>query len=107
MTYLVVHTTTDSEELARNLANAAVQQSLAACVQIVPIESIYRWEGKLESAREFRCEMKTRADCVSQLKELIREIHTYDVPEIIEIALHDLSPEYKSWLDSQLQPAAG
>ena len=50
MTYLVLQTTTDAEELAKRLAQEAISRRLAACVQIVPVESVYRWQGKVEFA---------------------------------------------------------
>lgn len=102
MNYIVLQTTTDSEELAKELAQEAISRRLAACVQIVPVESVYRWQGKLETASEFRCEMKTRADYVGGLRAMIRELHTYETPEVVEILVHELSDEYKSWLDDQL-----
>ena len=102
MPYVLLLTTIDSEAAARQLANRAVSQSLAACVQIVPVESVYQWQGKLESAREYRCEMKTRADRVEQLRELIQEQHTYEVPEVIEMDLRNLSSAYRAWVDEQL-----
>lgn len=102
MHYVVLHTTIDTEDLARKLASEAVKHRMAACVQIVPIESVYRWQGKLESSREFRCEMKTRADHANALRKLILEHHTYDLPEILELHLHNLSPEYRAWIDEQL-----
>jgi periplasmic divalent cation tolerance protein len=102
MNFVVLHTTTDTEELARRIADAAVTQRLAACVQIVPIQSVYRWEGQVESASEFRCELKTSTDHSTALRTLIGELHTYDVPEIVEFLIHDASDDYRSWLTEQL-----
>ena len=105
MEYHVLHTTVDDEDVARKLATEAVTRRLAACVQIVPIQSVYQWQGELETSHEFRCEMKTRTDCVDALRQLIRQHHTYDLPEIVELELGYLSPEYQAWLDEQLAPA--
>ena len=105
MEYRVLHTTVDDEDVARKLASEAVTQRLAACVQIVTIQSVYQWQGELETSSEFRCEMKTRTDCVDALRQLVRRHHTYELPEIVELELCHLSPEYQAWLDEQLASA--
>ena len=103
MEYVLLHTTTDSPELARDLAAAAVSQRLAACVQIVPIESVYIWEDELQQSKEFRCEMKSRSDCLDALKQLVLSQHTYDLPELVVVELAELSADYRAWLDSLLE----
>lgn len=102
MKYIVLHTTTDSEELAHRIAHEAISRRLAACAQIVPIHSVYRWNGKVESANEFRCEMKTRLSLASDLRSMVRELHSYEVPEMIEFAIDHLSHTYQVWLEDQL-----
>ena len=100
----VVVTTTDNEAEAQKLASAAVDQRLAACVQIVgPIRSVYRWQGKIEEATEYRCEMKTETEKFERLKTMIQQMHSYDVPEIIAIPVSAISPEYQHWLDAELR----
>lgn len=105
MDYILLHTTTDSEELADRLTKEAINRRLAACVQVVPVKSTFRWNGGIESAEEYRCEMKTHARHAEALRNMVSEIHTYEVPEIVEIAIQYLSPEYQTWLDDQLESA--
>ncbi len=102
MSYIVVVTTTDSQDEAQKLAGQAIERRLAACVQIVgPLQSVYRWKGKVEQAEEFRCEMKTTSSHYVELAAMIRELHSYDVPEIIALPVKDISSEYANWLDGQ------
>ncbi|KID30359.1 divalent-cation tolerance protein CutA [Prauserella rugosa] len=97
--HVVVVTTTDSEEAARALAAAAVEARLGACAQIVgPITSVYRWQGAIETDREWRVEVKTAADRADALVGLLTERHTYDVPEVIVTPVVGGHADYLSWL---------
>lgn len=97
--HLIVSTTTDSEESARDLAAKAVAASVGACAQIVgPITSVYRWEGEVHTDPEWRVEVKTAQDRVAALVELIKANHSYDVPEIIATPIEGGSAEYLDWV---------
>lgn len=103
MSYVVVITTTDKREEAASIAKLAVERKLAACVQIVgPVESVYRWQGKVERSEEFRCEMKTRAEKFDELHALIVESHSYELPEVIAVPIIEIAPAYAKWIDEQL-----
>jgi periplasmic divalent cation tolerance protein len=79
-------TTTATSDDARRIGRALVERRLAACVQIVgPIESIYRWQGKIETAVEFQCWIKTRGALYGRVEQTIRELHPYDVPEVLAV----------------------
>jgi len=94
-----VHTTIDSKEAAKKIANTLVSKLLAACVQISgPIESIYWWQGKVEQAQEWVCTAKTRKELYSQVEKAIKEVHSYDVPEILAVAITDGLEGYKDWI---------
>ena len=106
MDYIVITTTTENVADAHRIADALVERHLAACVQIVgPIQSVYRWQGEVEHAEEYRCEIKTRATKFSDIGDLLNEVHPYDVPEIIAVPLVNISADYRKWLDEQLQGA--
>ncbi len=95
----LVLTTAGSEEEGRKIAHALVERKLAACVNIVPqIESIYRWQGKVESAREWLLLIKTTSEKFPAVRDAIRELHSYDLPECIAVIIEDGSPEYLQWL---------
>ena len=98
----IVLSTAGSEEEARKIAQHLVEHKLAACVNIVPqVESIYRWQGKVESAREWLLLVKTTVDQFEKVRDAIRELHSYDVPECIAVAIEDGSPEYLRWLGEE------
>ncbi|HJQ45671.1 MAG TPA: divalent-cation tolerance protein CutA [Amycolatopsis sp.] len=100
--HVIVTSTTDSEDAARSLAARAVEARLGACAQIVgPITSVYRWEGEVRTDVEWRVEVKTAADRVEALVGLLKEYHTYDVPEIIATPVDGGSAEYLAWLTSE------
>ncbi len=104
--FVQVTTTTEREEDARQIADLLVERRLAACVQIVgPISSVYRWQGKVESAREWQCLVKTRHDLLDDVSDAIREIHPYEVPEIIAVPIVAGSREYLTWLEEQTSPS--
>lgn len=95
----IVLTTTGSEEEARKIAQTLVDRQLAACVNIVPqVESVYRWQGKVESAREWLLLIKTTAEKFAAVRDAIRELHSYDLPECIAIAIDDGSAGYLQWI---------
>jgi periplasmic divalent cation tolerance protein len=100
----LVLSTAGSEEEARKIANALVEQKLAACVNIIPqIESIYRWQGKVESSREWLLLIKTSAEKFGAVRDAIRELHSYDLPECIALAIDDGSSAYLGWIKDSLQ----
>ncbi len=98
--YVQVLTAVDSEEQARGLARALVEARLAACVQVLgPVASVYRWQGRIEEAREWLCLAKTRRALYGRVEAFIRERHTYEVPEIIEVPISSGSERYLAWLE--------
>jgi periplasmic divalent cation tolerance protein len=95
----LVLTTCSSPEEARRIAQELVGRRLAACVNIVPqIESVYRWKGEVESATEWLLIIKTTLDAYEQLRDALAKLHSYDVPECIQIAIEDGSPAYLQWI---------
>jgi periplasmic divalent cation tolerance protein len=104
MNVLQIITTTPTIDDARRIATALVERRLAACVQIVgPIESVYRWQGKIETAQEFQCWIKTRGDLYSEVVRLLKELHPYEVPEILTVIVEASKP-YLDWLSQETQP---
>jgi|SRR3954447_10224648 periplasmic divalent cation tolerance protein len=95
----IVLSTAGSEDEARKIASHLLEQKLAACVNIVPqIESVYRWQGKMESSREWLLLIKTTAERFPAVRDAIRELHSYDLPECIAVDIVDGSPAYLQWI---------
>jgi len=95
----IVVTTTGSEEQARSIARALVERRLAACVNILsPVESVYRWKGKVESDAEWLLLIKTTAEAFPRVRDAILELHSYEVPECILLSIEDGSADYLDWI---------
>ena len=100
---LEVHVTVPDLEAAESLAQALVNEELAACVNIVPgVRSVYRYEGVLHDEEELLCLIKTHPAVFERLQERIAELHPYDVPEILAFAAHDGSRAYLDWLHASV-----
>lgn len=98
-----VSTTTETKRAAQEIATALVEQRLAACVQVSgPIESVYRWQGKVQRSQEWLCTAKTRVTLFPQVEAAIRELHAYECPEILAVPIVDGSAAYLAWLNDQL-----
>lgn len=101
----IVLTNTGSQEEARKIAQALVQSKLAACVNIIPgVESTYWWKGKIETAPEWTLLIKTTRTNISAVRDAIRELHSYDLPECIAIRIDDGSEEYLNWITESVKP---
>ena len=106
--HIQVTTTTENEKDALEIARSIVQRRLAACVQVVgPVTSTYRWQGEVETAREWQCQIKTRHDVYEAVEAAIVELHSYDVPEIIATEIVSASEAYGRWIDEQVDAVNG
>lgn len=101
MAALVVMTTTASQEDAERIAEAVLAASLAACVQMVPIQSRYRWKGEIQREGEILLMLKTDAGTYDALERKIREIHPYETPEIIALTVEKGYEAYLRWVASE------
>ncbi len=96
---LLIITNCPDEEVANTIALALVEAKLAACVNILPrIQSVYRWQGSVESAVEIPLLIKSTAAAYPTLEKTIRELHPYEVPEIIALPINRGLPAYLNWL---------
>ncbi len=88
-----------SEENAARITHTLLEQNLAACVSRIPkVISEYRWEGELHRDEEILLIIKTQKKLVERVEELIKKVHTYDVPEIVSVCWEQASGEYLAWL---------
>ncbi|MDX6609124.1 MAG: periplasmic divalent cation tolerance protein [Solirubrobacterales bacterium] len=101
--YIQVLTTAGSKEQAARIADALLDQRLAACVQTVgPIVSHYRWQGKLEREHEWQCVAKTEASLYQRVEAAIRAVHSYEEPEILAIPVLAGSKGYLDWVSASV-----
>ncbi len=102
---IVVMVTCGSRAEARKIARAVVEARLAACANVMgaPVQSIYRWQGKVETAKEVLMLMKSTRKRFAALEREIRRLHSYDTPEIIAVAVSEGSRAYLRWIEESVQ----
>jgi periplasmic divalent cation tolerance protein len=101
---ILVLATASSKDEARKIARDLVERLLAACVNIVPqVGSIYRWEGEVEEAEEWLLIIKTTRPAFERVRDAIKELHSYDVPECVCVSIEEGSVEYLSWIGQSVK----
>lgn len=100
----IVLTTAGSQEEARKIAQALIERRLAACVNILPsVESVYRWKDNAETAQEWMLLIKTTGTAFAEVQAAIGELHSYELPECVLLAIEDGSPEYLKWITDSVR----
>jgi periplasmic divalent cation tolerance protein len=101
---IVILSTCASEEEGEQLARMLVEQRLAACVSLIPrMRSFYRWNGAIEAAEECLMIVKTSRELFEQLRRVLEEAHSYELPESLALAVLTGSPSYLNWLEGSLR----
>jgi periplasmic divalent cation tolerance protein len=101
---IVILVTTSTEGGAHKVAELLLAKRKAACVNIVPrVDSSFWWQGKLDSARESLLIIKTKASLLSEIIELVKSVHSYEVPEIIALPIIGGSEDYLKWIDGEVK----
>ena len=103
MNLTMIFTTIDDPDAAALIARSLVERRLAACVQISEIQSIYRWDGAIQDAGEYRLVIKTTRDRYADVESLIKALHTYDLPAVVAVDAADASPGYADWVKSSTE----
>lgn len=102
---ILVTTTFVDQADAQRMAAALVARQLAACVQISgPIESTYRWKGQIETSQEWVCSIKTTQRLFPEVEQAIRDLHSYEQPEIVAVPILTGNRGYLDWLVSSVKP---
>ena len=95
----MLYVTCGSTDQAREIARRVVEEKIAACANIITgMKSIYRWEGRVEEGDEVVLILKTRALMVPELSARVQELHSFDVPCVVEIPLGRGNPDYFAWI---------
>lgn len=95
---MIVLTTAGSVDDAKRLAHTFVEERLAACVNLVPINSVYPWEGAIHEGPEVLLVIKTASRRIHRLEERLHEVHPYSVPEFVAVETEHVAEAYKAWL---------
>jgi len=96
---IFIYSTFSNKKEARKIGGGLVRKKLAACVNIFPIDSIYRWQGKIVKDKEFAAIIKTRKQNFKRIEKFILENHSYETPCIIEIPVGRANKKYLNWLN--------
>ena len=100
----LILTTTESKEQAQEIARNLVENGLAACVNIVgPVESIFRWKGQVDTSSECLLIIKTTAEMFERVRDRIRSLHSYELPECIQVPIETGSAEYLKWIEESVK----
>ncbi len=98
--HIVIYVTVSSGEEAKRISSQLVEQKLVACVNVVDhVESIYWWQGKIERAQEKLLIIKSRKVLFKKISDVIKAIHSYEVPEIIALPIVEGNQDYLNWID--------
>jgi periplasmic divalent cation tolerance protein len=101
----IVLTTVATIEEARRLARTLVEEKLAACATLIPqVESVYRWQGQVETSAEALLLLKTEADKLADLEQRLHALHSYDTPEFLVLPVDAGTERYLRWLHASLAP---
>ena len=102
--FFIALTTCPNNDVATNLAEAIVQQQLAACVNIIPnLQSVYQWQGKIENDSESLLILKSKQQKLQKLESFVLEHHPYEVPEFITLNIESGSQAYLEWINKSLK----
>jgi len=101
---VVILITTATEKEAHSIAELLLNQRKVACVNIVPwVDSLFRWQGKLDSVQESLLIIKTRASLFPEIMEMVKRAHSYEVPEVIALPIVGGNEDYLKWMDSEVE----
>lgn len=101
---IVIFITTGSVEEAQNIARLLLNKRTVACVNIVPkVDSLFWWQGEIDSTQESLLIAKTKAPLLTEIIELVKSIHSYEVPEVIALPVIGGSADYLNWIDSEVE----
>ena len=101
--YIVIFITCSSKEETDKIKDALLEKKLAACVNIISeVGSYFRWQGKIDSAREILLLVKTKKSALNKIIKLVKQFHSYEVPEIIAFPIVGGNKEYLDWINNEI-----
>jgi len=103
--FSIIYITAGDMSQARKIGRTLVEERLAACVNIFPITSIFRWKDNIDEANEFGIFVKTRSDKVKKIEEKVKEIHSYEVPCVVSLKIDEASAKYLEWIHESTDDA--
>ncbi len=101
--FSIVYITAGNMDEAKMIGRSLVEERLAACANIFPISSIYRWKGNVEEASEFGIILKTKSHRIKAIERKVKDLHSYEVPCIVSFKLDDGSDDYLKWIKESVE----
>ena len=100
--FSIVYITAGNLEEAKRIGRELVEERLAACANIFPINSVYRWKDKIEEASEFGSIVKTETGKVKEIEKRVKQLHSYEVPCVVSFRIDEGSEDYLKWIDESV-----
>lgn len=101
--FSIIYITAGDMTEARKIGRKLVEERLAACANIFPITSVFRWKGTIDEANEFGIIVKTRSDKVKEIEKRVKEIHSYEVPCVVSFNISEGSSDYLNWINESVE----
>ncbi|MDO9098368.1 MAG: divalent-cation tolerance protein CutA [Candidatus Methanoperedens sp.] len=101
--FSIVYITAGDMEEARKIGRKLVEEKLAACVNIFPITSIFRWKGNIDESQEFGIIAKTKTEKVKEIEKRVKELHSYEVPCVVSFRINEASADYLKWIGESVE----
>lgn len=101
--FSIIYITAGDMEEAMRIGRKLVEERLAACANIFPITSVFRWKNNIEEAGEFGIIVKTKSEKVKEIEKKVKEIHSYEVPCVISFRIDEGSEDYIKWIDESVE----
>ncbi len=102
--YIIVLVTTASKAEAEKISQALLKEKIIACANIInPVTSFFNWQNNVDKCEECLVVMKSRSDLFKELAERVKQLHSYEVPEVLALPIVDYSEVYLKWMDSVLR----
>lgn len=101
--FSIIYITAGDMEEAKKIGRALVDERLAACVNIFPITSIFRWKGNIDEAQEFGIIAKTKSEKIKDIEKRVKEIHSYEVPCVVSFRINEGSADFLKWIKESVE----
>ena len=101
--FSIVYITAASLEEAQKIGKTLVKERLAACVNIFPIQSIFRWKEKIDEANEFGMIVKTKSNKIKEIEQRVKELHSYEIPCVVSFRMDEGSDDYLEWIEESVE----
>ncbi len=101
--FSIVYITAANLEEAHKIGKTLVDERLAACVNIFPIQSIFRWKEKIDEANEFGMIVKTKSNKIKEIEQRVKELHSYEIPCVVSFRMDEGSDDYLEWIEESVE----